>query len=339
MKILYGIQGTGHGHISRAREIIPKLSERAEVDVILSGYNCQLSIDNVHIYKKRGISLAYDSGGSVSYLKTAFQIKPVTFIQDVHQLNVDHYNLIISDYEPVTAWASFHTGIPSIGLSHQASFLSNRSPRPKHKSLIAEKILKHFAPCNKPIGFHFQRYDKFIQPPIIREGVRKLTTEKKNHITVYLPAFDHESLVSVFTQFREKEWHIFSPLCEKAYQKENVFVNPVGNVPFLESMSKSSGVVTSAGFETCAEAMFLGKKLFVIPIRNQYEQLCNAAALGRMGVHVAIRLDGLFKSKLKSWMESDTVVQLNETADTNELSELIVRFASLYHRKKNMLFG
>jgi len=84
--------------------------------------------------------------------------------------------------------------------------------------------------------------------------------------------------------------------------------------------------------------MFLGKKLFVIPIRNQYEQLCNAAALEEMGVRVAKRIDGPFKTSLKSWLESDSVIQLTETADTEELSEKIVRFATLYHRKRNLLF-
>jgi hypothetical protein len=35
----------------------------------------------------------------------------------------------------------------------------------------------------------------------------------------------------------------------------------------------------NAGFETPAEALFMDKKLFVIPIHNQYEQECNACAL------------------------------------------------------------
>ena len=30
MKILYGVQGTGHGHISRARVILPRLREIAQ---------------------------------------------------------------------------------------------------------------------------------------------------------------------------------------------------------------------------------------------------------------------------------------------------------------------
>ena len=37
MKILYGIQTTGNGHLTRAKEVISILKKRAEVDVVLSG--------------------------------------------------------------------------------------------------------------------------------------------------------------------------------------------------------------------------------------------------------------------------------------------------------------
>jgi hypothetical protein len=46
MNILYGIQGTGHGHISRARELLPEFCKHAAVDVLISGYACQLELEN-----------------------------------------------------------------------------------------------------------------------------------------------------------------------------------------------------------------------------------------------------------------------------------------------------
>jgi uncharacterized protein (TIGR00661 family) len=334
MKILYGIQGTGHGHISRAREILPLLSEQADIDVLLSGYNCNMTLEDIQITQKRGISLAYDSNGSVSYLQTAMKIQPVTFLQDVNSLNVSDYDLVISDYEPITAWASLNAKVLSVGLSHQAAFLSEKSPRPKKKSLISEQILKHFAPCNRPVGFHFQRYDSFVLPPIIRKDVRELEVKNENHITVYLPAFDHETLVSIFSHCKQVDWHLFSPNCNNPYQKENVKVFPVGNKPFLESLKNSLGVVTSAGFETCAETMFLGKKLLVIPIKNQYEQLCNAAALQKMGVHVFKNLNADIKDKIIHWINDAPIVELSEAADTEHLTRKLVRFAERNKIKK-----
>lgn len=327
MKILYGIQGTGHGHISRAREIVPLLADEAEIDVLISGYNCKMTLENAAVIQKRGISLTYDSKGSVSYLKTALNIHPVSFLQDVSSLAVRDYDLIISDYEPITAWASIHSEIPSIALSHQAAFLSPRSPRPEKTSHMAEQVLKHFAPCKEQIGFHFRRYDSFILPPVIRKDVRELETSTGDHVTVYLPAFDHGTLVSIFNQFSNTRWHIFSPSCDSTFRKENVEVYPVGNSPFLESMKDSSGVITSAGFETCAEAMYLGKKLLVIPIQNQYEQLCNAAALSKLGIQTILKMDRNVNLKIGYWLENAPVVHLPEAADMKQLTSKLIRFA------------
>lgn len=329
MKILYGIQGTGHGHISRAREIIPLLSKHADLDVLISGYNCHMNLEGVELIRKRGISLAYDSNGNVSYLKTALQIKPISFITDVKSIRPEGYDLIISDYEPVTAWASINSPTPTVALSHQASFLSKKSPRPAKKSLFAEQILSNFAPCKTAIGFHFQKYDTFILPPVIREEVLGLEPENGNHVTVYLPAFDHHKLIPLFNRFRSVEWHLFSPLCSEPFTSGNVQVHPVGNKPFLNSLKSAAGVVAGAGFETCAEAMFLGKKLLAVPIRNQYEQLCNAASLEKLGI-ITWNGSGLssFSNTLTAWLEEAAIVNLSEIADTDQLTKSLIRYAN-----------
>lgn len=327
MKILYGIQGTGHGHISRARAILPLLMEKADVDVLMSGTNCKLGLDTGTITRKRGISFEYDAVGSVSILGTALGADLFRLIRDIHSLPVDEYDLVVSDFEPITAWAAFTSGVPSIGMSHQASFLSEQTPRPRKMSPIAESFLKRFVPCSRSIGFHFQRYDRFIEPPIIRDQVMNLSPETGGHITVYLPAFDHETIVSIFRPIDEVRWEIFSPYCDKPYTHGSVSVFPVGNEPFLQSLEQCLGVLSGAGFETCAESMYLGKKLMVLPIRNQYEQLCNAAALQKMGVAV---LDGLGKNvpaTLREWIREHPVIPLPDIADTAKITEKIIRFA------------
>ena len=43
MKILFAIQGTGNGHISRAREIVPLLQQYGEVDLLVSGTEYTMS--------------------------------------------------------------------------------------------------------------------------------------------------------------------------------------------------------------------------------------------------------------------------------------------------------
>lgn len=327
MNILYGIQGTGHGHISRARELLPELGKHASVDVLVSGYASQLHLQGTVKYRKRGISFSYDRKGGVSVLATLQNLRPVRFINDVHSVPLEEYDLVISDYEPVTAWAAKSSGVPSFALSHQAAFLSPHAPRPDRKSRVAEAILQHFAPADQAIGFHFCRYDSFIEPPIIRLEIRKLNPTEQNHITVYLPAFHHTELIKLFRPIRETEWHIFSPSCNTFKRFHHISVHPVSHEEFLRSFESCRGVFTSAGFETTAEAMYLNKKLMVIPINNQYEQECNAAAMQKMGVRVLSGIEQI-STDIEGWLNEDKVPELNEIADPAQVIEKLLNIST-----------
>lgn len=328
MRILYGVQGTGHGHISRAKVIIPLLREVADVDVLISGYNFNLEVDGKVTYKRRGISLAYDSKGAIDILDTAKALKPVRFIQDVQSTPVKNYDFVISDFEPVTAWAAQSAKVPCIGLSHQAAFLSDKSPRPSKRSLMAEVVLRHFAPCSEAIGTHYKRYDDFIEPPILRPSIKELNPKNGDHVTVYLPAFDHETLVTFFSQIPEIRWEVFSPTCDAEYEKYNTKVRPVGNETFLKSFEHSMGLVCSAGFEAPSEAMYLGKKLLVIPIKNQYEQICNAVALEELGAEAIYNIKPDIVSQLKDWVLNGNVVHLTEVCNEQSLIPRILEMGN-----------
>ncbi|MEO1021178.1 MAG: glycosyltransferase family protein [Bacteroidota bacterium] len=324
MKILYGVQGTGHGHISRARVVLPKLREQAQVDVLISGYNFHLDLDGEVQYRARGISLTYDNKGSVDMLETAMNLHPVKFVKDVQAIPVEDYDFVVNDFEPVTAWAASAAGLPCVAISHQASFLSPKTPRPKKRSLMAEGVMKHFAPCTSPIGSHYLRYDDFIEPPIIRKQIKSLSPTLGGHVTVYLPAFDHQTLCTIFEAIQEVEWHIFAPGCETTYEKGNVKVHPVGKETFLKSVEGSLGIVSASGFETTSEAMFLGKKLLSIPIRNQYEQLSNAAALKELGGQVIYEFGKHTEHTIREWIRDGKVLHLPEVSDADDLARKII---------------
>lgn len=325
MKILYGVQGTGHGHISRARVVLPKLRELAEVDVLISGYNFHMDLDGEIAYKARGISLTYDSKGSVDFLETALRLKPIKLIQDIQSVPVNEYDFFVNDFEPVTAWAAQSAGIPCVGISHQAAFLSQKVPRPKRKSLIGEGVMKHFAPLTAAVGSHYLRYDDFIEPPIIRQQIKDLNPVLGDHVTVYLPAFNHDILCSIFNKVKQVEWHIFSPTCSSEYRKRNVIIKPIGKDTFLKSFESCVGIVSSTGFETTSEAMYLGKKLLTIPIRNQYEQLCNAIALEELGGKVVYHIDDTFDKKVNEWLSNSAELNLPETSNEDDLASIIIK--------------
>jgi uncharacterized protein (TIGR00661 family) len=286
MRVLYAIQGTGNGHLSRAREILPLLSAYADFDVLISGYNSDLVLPFPVKYKCRGISMAYDDAGRVSPFRTWKKLKSATFLKEVLGLPVKDYDLVINDFEPVSAYAALIRGVPSFAVSHQAAFLSPGSPRPAAKSRLGEGILRHFAPCTSARGFHFERYDRFIHGPVIRQEIREASISNHGHITVYLPAYSAENLLRTFAQLPERDWHIFVRGVTEPRQIGNCALLPVSEGAFLKSLATCESVLCGAGFELPSEALYLGKQLAVIPIAGQYEQQCNAEALHRMGVQV-----------------------------------------------------
>lgn len=140
-------------------------------------------------------------------------------------------------------------------------------------------------------------------------------------------------------QLPQVEWHLITPYCSQEQTNGYVLVKPVANRPFIERLPQSRAVITSAGFETCTEAMFLEKKLMVIPIKNQYEQYCNAAALKEMGVPVRNRIDQGFIPEVRSWLNSPKKSPvLRNAADMGQLADELL-YLSRPQSKKNMVYS
>ncbi len=285
MKILYGIQSTGNGHISRSAKIVHKLFRKGcHVDVLFSGRNSQLNFPFPIKYNFTGLTFHYNGSGEISYWKTWNELKIYQFLKDI-KLDLSDYDLIISDFEPITAWASKLKEKRCVGISNQCSFLSKNTPRPDEKSFLGESILKWIAPVSEPIGLHFEKYDDFIFTPIIKESLINIPTTDKGHYTIYLPTYDIEKILSCVYKIKSTKFEIFTHI-KKPHWIGKCFIKPINKDLFDESLRTCHGVISTSGFQTSVESLYLGKKLMVIPTKGQYEQLCNAEALKKLGCNV-----------------------------------------------------
>ncbi len=320
MKIFYAVQATGNGHISRAMQLMPYLKQYGSVDVFLSGANSQLNADLPVRYRSKGLSLFYNRGGGLDYSKIISTINPVHIWDEVKELPVENYDIVINDFECITSLACAYKKVPSVNFGHQASFQSSRVPRPAKKEWMGELILKHYARATQYIGLHFDNYDDFILTPVIKKEILNARPRNRNHITVYLSAYSDETVTKYLSQFPNIPFHVFSKQAQQVSTSGNITFLPVNDKLFTESMINCAGVITGAGFETPAEALHLQKKLMVIPIRGQYEQRCNAAALERLGVPVLNKLDQDFIPAFNEWMENDT----QEKVEYNNIAPVAV---------------
>ncbi len=306
---MYAVQGTGNGHVARAREIIPILQQLADVDVWLGGTESEVELPVKPTYQVRGFVMHYNKNGGVSYWRTIFRNNYIKIIRDILGAPVTNYDLVINDFEFITAWACRIRKKECIALSHQASFMYAQTPRPLQRNRLGELILKHYAPANRHLGFHFQSYHHNIFPPVIRQEIRDLKPENKNHFTVYQPAYHHDFLIELFSELPQYQFQIFSKFAKQKWQNGNCTILPISNEAFLESFRTCSGIICGAGFETPAEALYMGKRILVVPIGKQYEQYCNAAALEREGVKVLLQLNKAAIPAILEWIESAEITQ------------------------------
>lgn len=330
MEILYAIQGTGNGHVSRARDIIPVLQQYGQLDILLSGTQADVDLGYPIRYQLHGLSFIFGKRGGIDFFKTLKQLKFIKLLNEIRRLNVHQYDLIINDFEPVSAWACLLKGKKCVGLSHQSAVIHPFSPKPNKTDWIGYLILKYYAPVKIAYGFHFKTYADKINFPIIRQEVRALEIKEENFYTVYLPAYSDERIIQVLSKL-DARFKVFSKHSAIRREEENIEVVPIDNKIYLQSLSACSGVICGAGFEGPAEALFLKKKLLVIPMKGQYEQQCNAAALGKMGVTV---LHSLHLKYLKNLIEF--VNQNNSIiSDYPDETEEIIRKLILENVKSN----
>ena len=94
-----------------------------------------------------------------------------------------------------------------------------------------------------------------------------------------------------------------------------------------------------AGFETPAEALYLKKKLLVIPMKGQYEQQCNAAALKKIGVPVIKSLKQKHIATIQAWLDSDQFILVDYPDETEKIIDMVLKKHGSVEVNKKAVLG
>ena len=226
MKILYGVQGTGNGHISRARAMAAAFVKipNVKVQYLFSGrpeanYFDMAAFGDYLV--RRGLTFVSHEG-KVDLLKTAQSNNVWQFLLDVRQLDVSAYDLVISDFEPVSAHAAKRQGVPSLSISHQSAFTYDV---PIYGQGLFDKfVMRHFAPTERKIGLHWYHFNQPILPPII--DLPDVESSRSGPILTYLPFEKLEDGVATLQHFSHS-LICFHPESKSANRQGNVYVGPL----------------------------------------------------------------------------------------------------------------
>jgi uncharacterized protein (TIGR00661 family) len=328
LKILYGIQCTGNGHLTRSKEIIHFLKENysdkiEKIDVCLSGNFSQIDTNDLDVkYKFEGLGFNTDKG-QISILKTIVELKLWQFIKSIFVPQIKEYDIIVSDFEPVTCWAGMLRGKKVIGVGNHYKFLSNKkflknlSPNYFYNKIITQLV----SPVNKYIAFEYLKDTENDFFPIIRSVLRKSKPSTEDFYISYLSSISSEDQVKFFNLFPNQIFYIFHNDIKESSDFENIRLRPIDKTKFTIKLMRCKGVICHTGFQLTSECLFLGKKLLVVPIKHQIEQIYNTKTLSRFGV---ISSENFDVPAFDDFFQNDYSVKLNYIDEMKSLSERIL---------------
>lgn len=302
MRILFGVQATGNGHISRCRTLAKALKVAgADVDYIFSGRDPKdyFDMNDFGDYKTyEGMSFVTQNG-KINIRKTISRIRAFRLIKDVRELDLDQYDTIISDFEPVSAWAAHHQERQCLGISNQVicQYL-----KPKEYGLIANAIMKYYAPVTNPIGLHWFHFGHDLIPPIIDP----LATQSENSkVVVYLPFESVDNILNLLMPFRQQyQFECFHPDIKQSINQNNINWYPLSRQAFTQAIVCCSGVISNTGFALISEALVLGKKILTKPVLGQFEQIYNGHCLEKL--ELAKVMNSLDQEILEYWLKQSS---------------------------------
>lgn len=307
MRIFYGVQGTGNGHITRARVMAKELYKAGiEVDFQFTGraYEKYFDMEIFNGYQLRDGLTFSSNKGEVSYLKTLLASKPITFVKDIKTLDLKGYDLVISDFEPVTAWAAKSQGVQVLGIGHQYAF-RHKIPR-EGSDPIAEMVMRYYAPVDIGVGLHWHHFGEPVLPPII-ETYQESKETIHNKIIVYLPFEDTQEVIAYLSPFKHFEFHVYTSE-NVSSRLDHILCKPLSREGFQRDLVDCAGIISNAGFELASEALQIGKKILAKPLHAQMEQISNAAALHQLGYgHVMNDMD---TAVIDHWLHNAHAVKI-----------------------------
>jgi len=309
MKILYGIQLNGNGHITRSLELINQLKVKGyEVDVIASGGNYSIELPD-YIKKFKGLSMYFNKSGRINKLKTTLSLNLFKLIKDINY-DCSGYDLVISDFEPISAYSAKKYKVKSIGISNQVSITKS--------SFLESLFIKYFAPCDYYIPLD---YTNGYQP-IISEKFLNGKLSDEDFYLVYLAAYSLEHIKNEL-KYSDKKFKVYSSDVIVDYVYNNIEFKKSNKDSFQSDLLRCSGVITASGFSTTSEALVLGKRLWSIPIKGQFEQIDNATKLNKLGIYT----DDLTSENLENWLNNYTKIDYEWI---NPIESIVSKIKEIY---------
>jgi uncharacterized protein (TIGR00661 family) len=303
-RIIYGVAGEGFGHSSRSHLIGQRLLDAGH-DCIFVGSQKSLVYLKQHFGERVkeifGLSFAFIDGRidkSETLKRNLMKLPEGTKINE--ELFKKHFepfkpDLVISDFEPFSAWWAWRKRVPFISIDHE-HMLSHCQLEHQDKNWFSRMAARVVTECHYvgAVAYIIVNFfdaplrveNALLAPPIIRPVVRSLEASSGKHILLYSTSGEEqEQMLEVLCKFEDQKFYIYG--FNEDREHSNCIFKKRSTEGFLADLAGAKGVIASAGFSLISECLHLKKKMLMLPVTGQYEQIINAHYIQKLGLGIS----------------------------------------------------
>ncbi len=295
-RILYGLSGDGFGHVSRSHEVAMHLRKQGhELLVLTYGRSLDVMRKDFTVIEVPGLHLNYQNN-KVDFWKTFSDSAKILLKSTqrwrsiIKQIRAFKPDLVISDFEPVSAGYAHLDKKPLISFDnqHQLTNTSFTVPKKYTGDLRTGKLIVNSYVWGADYYFittffktKISQPHSFLFPPVVRSAVRRLKPKLGKHILVYQnSAFDY--VLPELKKLAPQPFIVYGAR-DAVIKDGNLTLKPHNQENFTRDLRDCRGIIATAGLSLISEAIWLDKPYFAIPVAKTIEQTLNALYLKKLG--------------------------------------------------------
>lgn len=355
LRVAFVVQGEGRGHLSQALALAQMLKKwKYELVAVYVGRSRLRSLPS-YFTSKIGVPIEEFSSPNFTPDKNNQGIKVVESLTK-GALNLPKYlrisrklvkdlqshkpDLVINFYDPLVGLSQifWKLKVPLLSIGHQymiyhPDFEMPSKPRFDRAGL---KTLTFISQIGTDLRLALSFYPKetsqkrlAVVPPLLRNEITRLAVSDEGHVLIYVLNSGYaDEIMEWHKRNSDTVVHCFWDNYEKPnpYKPHpNLWFHHLDDVLFLEKMASCKVLLTTSGFESVCEAMYLTKPVAMVPVKGHYEQKVNSydALEAKAGIrNDQFNLDTLFE-KLSMFQRSPE--QLESTQNWFRTSEVKIK--------------
>lgn len=311
--ILYGVNGEGAGHSTRAREVLTHLVAQghrvhvASFDRGLENLKDQFEVTEIYGFRFAYVNnrVRYERTIAKNLVTVPHARKSLSILDDL--VEARQINLVITDFEPLTCHIAHKRRLPVISIDNQHCLTNAAVSYPKQyrRDAAAAKLVTRLmtpranaylvisfftAPIRKP--------NTFLFPPLLRQEILRATPTQRDHVLVYVTS-PAPTLAKLLASVRCR-FIAYGFGREGISEEGNVTFKKPSLEGFFADLVSCRAVIANSGFSLLTEALHLGKPYLAVPVSHQFEQIFNAYWVEKSGY--GAYWDDLNKERIESFL-------------------------------------